>query len=179
MRRMASSSGMQVSVTRLRWRLSKSCFLRGRQMPVMRHALVIIMRHQVEHVLLQIRAGAGDEMHLVAANHLGQGQPEFGGAHGAREANHHAAAGVQMGAVGPRGVHERRGVEMPEVFLNEIGNRPAGGFGLCFLIHRWSLKISALPHDTKVCAIANPQIQNGSRRKISCYGADLRRNLKR
>ena len=86
-------------------------------------------------------------------------RPEFGGAHGAGEANHHAAAGVEMRAVGLRGVHERRGVEMPEVMLNEMGNRPAGGLGLCFLIHRWSLKISALPHDTKVCVIANPQIQ--------------------
>ena len=58
--------------------------LARRKMPVMRHALVIIVRDEVENVLLQIRAGAGDEMHFVAADHLGQREAEFGGAHRAR-----------------------------------------------------------------------------------------------
>ena len=88
------------------------------------------MRDEIENVLLQIRAGAGDEMHLVLADHFGERQAEFGGAHRAAERDHHLAAAVEMRDVALRGVHERRGVEVAVVMLDETGNRSAGDLAL-------------------------------------------------
>ena len=85
MRRIASSSGMQVSVTRLRWRSSSACSSLRRQIAVMRHALVVRVRHQVEDVLLEVGAGAADRVHLARADHLGERDAELRRAHRAGE----------------------------------------------------------------------------------------------
>ena len=97
----------------------------GGQGAVVRHAFVIVMGDQVENVFFQIRTGAGDQMHLVLADHFGQGQAEFGRAHGAAEGDHHATALVQVRHVTLRRVHERGGIEMPVMMLDELGNRSA------------------------------------------------------
>ena len=89
------------------------------------------MRDEIENVLFEIRAGAGDELHLVLPNHFGEREAEFGGAHRAAERDHHFAALVEMRDVAARGVHERRGVEVAVVMLDELRDRSAGKFG-CF-----------------------------------------------
>ncbi len=67
-----------------------------------------------------------------------------------------------MRPVGPRGVHQRSGVEMPEMMLNESGNRP-GWFGLFFCSHVDFEKFRVL-HDTIVRANANPKFAIRQRR---------------
>src|SRR5450756_1218284 len=80
------------------------------------------MGDEVEDILLQIRAGAGNEMHLVLADHLGEREAQFRSAHGPAQRDHHLAALVEVGHVALGGVHERRGVEMTVVMLDETGN---------------------------------------------------------
>ncbi len=72
MRRMASASGMQVSVTRFMWRSSSSCSLRGRQIAPVGDALIEVVRHQVEDIFFEIGAGAADGVDFILANHFGK-----------------------------------------------------------------------------------------------------------
>ena len=48
-------------------------FLVGwRQIAVMRDADVVVMRDQIEHVFLEVRAGAADGVDFLLADHFGQ-----------------------------------------------------------------------------------------------------------
>ncbi len=66
--------------------------LRG-EVAVVRHALVEVVGDEVEDVFFEIRAGAADAVDLVLADHFGQRDTEFGGAHGAGKGDEHFAAG--------------------------------------------------------------------------------------
>ena len=94
----------------------------GGQLAVVRDAHVVIVGHQVEDVLLEVGAGAADGVHLVLADHLGERQAELGRAHGAGERHQHLAALVEVAHVGIGRVHERRGVEMPVVVMDEFAD---------------------------------------------------------
>jgi hypothetical protein len=72
-------------------------------------------------------------MDFVAANHLGEGEPKFGGAHRAGQANHHAPAAIEMFDIAVGGVHKRRSIEMPVMVLDKPGNRAAGIFFILFI----------------------------------------------
>ena len=122
MRRMASSSGMQVSVTRFMWRVEQRLLVLGGQVAVVRHALVVVVRHEVEDVLLEIGAGAADGVDLVLADHLGEREAELGGAHGAGERHQHLAALLEVAPVGVGRVDERRGVEVPVMVMDEFAD---------------------------------------------------------
>ena len=94
-----------------------------REMPVVRNAHVMIVRDEVEDVLLEIRARAADRVDLAAADHLGERQAELGRAHGAGERDEHLAAAVDVLHVGIGGVDEGGAVEMPIVVADEIRDR--------------------------------------------------------
>src|SRR5258708_7806051 len=49
------------------------------EIAIVRDALVGGVRDQVEQVLLEVRAGGGDRVHLVAADHLGEREAELRG----------------------------------------------------------------------------------------------------
>ena len=70
-------------------------FLRWREVAVVRHALVVIVRDKIVNVFLEVRAGAADPMNFVLANHLGKRKAELGRAHRARERDKHFAAARQ------------------------------------------------------------------------------------
>ena len=123
MRRIASISGMQVSVTRFMWRLEQRLLIGGREIAVVRHALVVIVRHEVEDVLLEVGAGAADAVHLVLADHFGERKAELGGAHRAGEGDEHLAAVGEVIDVALGRVDQRGGVEMAVVVLDESRNR--------------------------------------------------------
>ena len=106
--------------------------LRG-QVAVVRHALVVVVRHQVEHVFFEIGAGAADAVDLAGADHLGQRDAEFGGAHRPCERHQHLAAGLQMLVVRLRRVDQRRGVEVQKVAIDEGGNRAGRSAHVVFL----------------------------------------------
>ncbi len=90
----------------------------GRQVAVVGHALVEVMGHQVEDVLLQVGPGADDEVDLVLADHLGEGEAQLRGAHGPAQGHHHLAALLQEHPVALGGVHQGGGVEVAEVVLH-------------------------------------------------------------
>ena len=52
--------------------LEQRLFVVRRQLAIVRHALVVVVRHEVEDVFFEVGAGAADRVDLVAANHLGQ-----------------------------------------------------------------------------------------------------------
>src|SRR5690606_42099375 len=92
----------------------------GAQVAVVRHALVEVVGDEVEDVLLEVGAGAGDDLHLVLADHLGERQAELGGAHGAGEGDHHGAAALHVRDVGVGGVDQRGGVGVAVVVAQEL-----------------------------------------------------------
>ena len=104
-------------------------FIFRRQRAIAGHPLVIIVGDEVENILLQIRAGAGDELHLVLPDHFGERKTELRGAHCAPERDHHLAALVEMSDVALCGVHQRRSVEVAVMMLDEAGDGAAGDFG--------------------------------------------------
>ncbi len=59
-RRIASISGMQVSVDAVHVALEQRLLIGGREVAVVRHALVVVMGDEIEDVLLEVRAGAAD-----------------------------------------------------------------------------------------------------------------------
>ncbi len=59
-------------------------FVGPREVAVVGDADVVVVRHQIEDVLLEVGAGAADAVDLALADHLGQRQPDLGGGHGAR-----------------------------------------------------------------------------------------------
>ena len=60
--------------------------------------------NEIEQVLLQICASAGDRVHFVLANHLCQRHAQLGGAHRPGERNHHFPTVFEMFGVGIGGV---------------------------------------------------------------------------
>ena len=119
---MASSSGMQVSVTRFMWRSSRACSSGGREVAVVGHAFVEIVGYEVEDIFLQVGPRAADNLHFILANKLGQLNPHFGGAHGPGQGYHHFAAFGEVLVVAIGRVDEGSGVEVAVVVLEEIGN---------------------------------------------------------
>ncbi len=97
--------------------------VRRGEVPVVGHALVEVVGHQVEHVLFQVRARAGDEVHLVLADHLREAQAQLGRAHGPRQAHHHLTAVQEVGPVPFGRVHHGGGVEVAVVVLDERSHR--------------------------------------------------------
>ena len=71
----------------------------GSELPVMRHLFVMIVRDEIEDVLLEIRAGATDRMDLVAADHLRERHPDLGGRHRAGDGHKHFPAAIEMADV--------------------------------------------------------------------------------
>ncbi len=94
-----------------------------RQLPVMRHALVVVVRDEIENILLEVRAGADDQVHLVAPDHLRERDAELGGRHRARERHQHFAAGGEMRLVTLRGVEQRGGVKVAIILRDEFRDR--------------------------------------------------------
>ncbi len=87
-----------------------------------RQALVVLVRHQVEDVLLQVGAGAADGVNFPLANHLGERQAEFGSAHGAGQRHEHLSAMVEVVLVSMGRLFKHRGVEMPVVVMDKFAD---------------------------------------------------------
>ena len=98
----------------------------GGEMAVVRNALVIVVRDQVENILLQIRARADDGVDFVLTDHRRERDAEFGGGHRARQRHEHLAAGLEVGLIALGRIDQRRGVKMPVMLRDKPGNRPLG-----------------------------------------------------
>jgi hypothetical protein len=102
--------------------LEQGLLVGGRQVAVIRHALVVVVRDEVEDVLLEVGAGAADAVDLVLPDHFRERQAELGGAHRARERDEHLAALGQVRLIRLGGVEQRGGVEMAVVMGNELAD---------------------------------------------------------
>ena len=105
----------------------------GREVAVLRDADVVLVGDEVEHILLEIGAGAADPMDLAGADHLRQRQPDLGRAHRPGERHQHLAAALEVGAVGARGVHERRPIEVAEV----VAHKARDGLAVVHRLSPW------------------------------------------
>jgi len=92
----------------------------GGEVAVAGDALVVVVRDEVEDVLFEIGAGADDAVDLVLADHLGEGDAELGGGHGATEGDEHLAAGLQVGLVALGGVEQGGSIEVMVVLRDEL-----------------------------------------------------------
>jgi len=95
------------------------------QMPVVGHALVGVVRDEVEDVFLEVCAGATDRVHLVPADHLGQGKAELGCRHRPRQCDEHRPAAFEMFDVIVGCGAKCCRVEMPVMVLDELSDRAA------------------------------------------------------
>jgi len=87
----------------------------------------VIVRDEVEDVLFEIGAGGADGVDFVLTNHLGEGQAELGGAHGAGHGQEHFAALIEVETIGFGRVDDDRGIEVTEVVLDEFLDGHASG----------------------------------------------------
>ena len=104
-------------------------FLLGRKVTVVGHALVMIVRDQVVHVLFQIGPGAANPVDFALANHLGQGEAQLGGTHGARDRDQHFASLIQVVPITLCSIFQRRCIEVPEMMRDELRNSFHGAKG--------------------------------------------------
>jgi hypothetical protein len=77
----------------------------GREVAIVRDALVEIMRDKVEHVFFEVRAGAADGVNPVSADHFRQRQSQFR---------------LKVGGVTLRCILETSGIKMTEMARNKI-----------------------------------------------------------
>src|SRR3954471_8329103 len=80
------------------------------------------MRDQIEDIFFEVRAGEADRVNLLLPNHLGEREAKFSRAHCAGDGHEHLPALLQQLLIGLGGVHQRRGVEMAVVMLDETRN---------------------------------------------------------
>ena len=97
-------------------------FLLRRQRPIIRDALILAARDEIEEVLLQIRAGASNGVDFFLPNHFRQRDAQFGSAHRASESDHHFSAAIEMRDVGVRGVFKHCRVEVPVMAVNKLAD---------------------------------------------------------
>ena len=93
--------------------------LRG-EIAIVRDALVVIVRNEVEDVFFEVGAGRADQVDLVLADHLSKRQTQLSRAHRAGERDHHFAAAFDVLFIAFSRVHERRRVEVAIVMLDKL-----------------------------------------------------------
>lgn len=97
-------------------------FVLGGEIAVAWNAAVVGVGDEVHEVFLEVGSGAGDDGDFVLADHFGEGDAEFGGAHGPGEGDHHFSAFGEMTFVALGGIDEGGGVEMAVVVLDKLGD---------------------------------------------------------
>ena len=125
--------------------LDEGLFVGGGEVAVVGDALVVVVGDEVEDVFFEVGAGADDGVDFVLADHLGEGEAELGGGHGAGEGDEHLAAGLEVGLVAFGGVEQGGRVEVAVVvreklgdgafFGGELGVGVFGALGLAFGFH--------------------------------------------
>ena len=92
---------------------------------------------EVEEVLLEVGAGAGNGVDFVLPNHFCERNANFGGAHCPGERNHHFPASLEMRGIGLGCIFEDCRVEVTEMPINKLADAPHLYFinssSLCFL----------------------------------------------
>ena len=95
--------------------------LRG-QVSIVGDAEILVVRHQVEEILLQVGSGATDGVDLFLPNHLRQADPDLGGAHGPGQGHQHAAPRCDEFPVPVSRIGQGRRIEVAEVTSNKLAD---------------------------------------------------------
>gem|GEM_PF-6887510 len=98
-------------------------FVVGRQVPVVRHPLVIIMGHEIENILLQVRTRADNRVDLVAPDHLRERNTQFRRRHGAGQRDQHLSARLEVTFITLRRIQQGGRVEVAVVCGDKSGDR--------------------------------------------------------
>src|SRR5690625_1999687 len=106
----------------------KLLFVSRCQIPIMRNALVKIVRHEVENILLEIRPRAADRMDFPLPDHFGQRKPQLRGTHRPAERHHHQSTIFKVNFVIVRRLDESRRVEVTEMMFDK-GRNLTGSHG--------------------------------------------------
>ena len=106
--------------------LEQAFFFLRRELAIMRHTFVMVVRNEIKNVLFQIGAGARDPVNLILTDHLGQRDTQLGGAHSTRDGHEHLPARVKQPFICLSGINQRCGIEMPVMVLNKLRNRAFG-----------------------------------------------------
>jgi len=122
----------------------------------MRHALVMVMRDEIEYVLFEVGARATNRMHFVLADHLGQRKAKFRRAHRAGDGHEHDAALIEMAHVAFRGILHGRRVEVTKVFVDELTDRFSCSF--CAPRKDWIVRQTKKNHPWAATGFQGPAI---------------------
>src|SRR5207253_11197225 len=94
-------------------------FLRlGAQLPVIWNSFVLATGNEVEEILLEVGAGAGDGVNLVLTDHFRDRYAKLGRDHRSGQCDHHFSAAIELSEVGVGGILEDSGVEVQNM-LND------------------------------------------------------------
>ena len=91
-----------------------------REIPPGLDDLVAPVRNQVEDVLFQVRAGAGDGVDVPGPDHASQDDAQLPGGHGPCQGDEHLPARRHVGFIGLGRPHGLAGVEVPIVLVEEV-----------------------------------------------------------
>ena len=106
--------------------VQQGLLFRGRQVPIVRDPLVVVVGNQVEDILFEVGARTDDGVHLVLADHLREGDAQFRRRHRTRHGHQHLASSLQVCLVALGCVHQGRRVEMAVIMGDKPGHRTLG-----------------------------------------------------
>jgi len=90
------------------------------QITIVGHALVMIVRHQIENIFFEIRSRRADAVHFSLANHFRERNSQLRRAHRSRHRQEHLSASRQMRDIRLRSVNHNRCIEVSELVLDEV-----------------------------------------------------------
>ena len=124
-------------------------FLRlGAQLPVIWNSFVLAAGNEVEEILLEVGAGAGDGVNFVLTDHFRERYAKLSRAHRSGQRDHHFSAMIEMSDVGVGGVFQDGGVEVPKMLIDkstDTAQRYLGSSRRCpcsFSVHKESYSAS-------------------------------------
>ena len=97
-------------------------FVGGSEVLVVRDLDVSVTSDEVEHILLQVGAGAGDGGDVPGPNHVGQGTPDFGGTHRTGQGQKNTPALSEVVDQRRRGTGDGPCVEVAVMLVNKGSN---------------------------------------------------------
>jgi hypothetical protein len=118
--------------------LQKFFLLSPRQFAIMRNPFVLAARDKIKEVFFEVRAGTGDSVHFVLANHFRERNAKFSSAHCPGERDHHFPASLEMRGIRVGGIFDHCRIKVTEMPINELADAACLHFinssGLCLSI---------------------------------------------
>ena len=101
------------------------------QVAVIRHPLIMAMRHQVHDIFFQVGTRTTDNGYFILPDHFCETDSQLCCTHCARKAYQHFASIQQMGFISFSRIYQCCGIKMAILVLNKLRNR-SFTHGICF-----------------------------------------------